>query len=143
MPKGGARHKSGPAPAASSAEWIDIRNTPRTDPAPTFPLVDPTSRELMLWSEIWRKPQATMWDKQGQEFEVGLYIRRLAEAEKHDASVTLGTLVRQLADALGLTAPGLRSNRWRLVEDVIEVEAKKSELPSARDRFKLAGGSGG
>jgi len=51
------------------------------------------------------------------QVEVALYVRRLVEAERPDAPVSVGTLVRQYADALGLSIPGLRALRWRIDGD--------------------------
>lgn len=140
MPSGGARHRSGPAPSDNS-DWTPIPNKPCELTPPPFPLPDPTERELYLWRELWEKPQATMWHKQNQTYEVALYTRRFVEVEKHDSSVTLNTLVRQMADSLGITTPGLRSNRWLLVDEVIEVEQSKVKaIPSARERLKALPG---
>lgn len=58
-----------------------------------------------------------MWERYGQEFEVALYVRRFSEAEELEARVNLSTLVRQMADSLGLTTPGMRANRWRINRD--------------------------
>jgi hypothetical protein len=95
-------------------------------------------------------PQAHMWERCSQYIEVALYVRRLAEAEKPEAFVNLGTLVRQMADSLGLTMPGMRSNRWRIDRptDEDEAPAEPSAAPviapdSARARLRaVSGGSG-
>lgn len=140
MPSGGARHRSGPTPAIENSDWTHIKNVPCERPVPAFPLPDPSERELYLWQKLWVKPQAEMWHKQDQAYEVALYTRRFTEAEQSDSSVTLNTLVRQMGDSLGITAPGLRSNRWLLVDDVIEIEETKAKpIPSARARLKAGG----
>src|SRR3954466_13217555 len=112
MPKGGARTRSGPAPDPTAlrrerdaGEWTILPAEGRQDSAPEWPLTEPTGREEQLWATLRLKPQALMWERYGQEFEVALYGRRLAEAEKRDASVTVGTLVRQMSDSLGLSTP--------------------------------------
>lgn len=142
MGSGGARHRSGPSPAVENSEWTHIKNVPCQKPIPSFPLPDPNERELYLWRDLWEKPVARMWHKNGQEYEVALYARRFTEAEQPDSSVTLNTLVRQMGDSLGITAPGLRSNRWLLVDDIIEVEETQAKaIPSARERLRaLPGG---
>lgn len=53
-----------------------------------------------------------MWERNGQEYEVALFVRAFAAAERVDASVTSRTLANQMLDRLGLTATGLRGNRW-------------------------------
>lgn len=143
MPTGGARHRSGPPPSSDSDQWIRIPNTPCDEQPPSFPLPDPSERELYLWKKLWVKPQARMWHLNDLDYEVALYTRRFAEAEQADSSVTLNTLVRQLADSIGVTVPGMRSARWLLVADVINVEQPKQKaIPSAKDRFALKQGDG-
>ncbi|MEU9436589.1 hypothetical protein [Streptomyces sp. NPDC048252] len=104
----------------------------------------------MLWVKMWAKPQALMWERYGQELEVALYVRRLVEAEKPESAVVLSTLVRQMADSLGLTTPGMRGNRWRIDRPAEEDETPAgTRVPpaiapaSARARLRaVAGGSG-
>lgn len=138
---GGARARSGPVPKDTSiGEWIPIPIEGRQGPTPDWPLSEASARELSFWNDLWQMPQAVMWEKQVQHVEVALYTRRLVEAEAPNSAIGLGTLVRQMADSLGLTTPGLHRNRWKIVNDLIEVEEVKPELPSARERFKLVSG---
>jgi hypothetical protein len=96
---------------------------------------------------LWCMPQALMWERFGQEIEVALYVRQLERFEQPRSAVIQGTLVRQMADSLGLTTPGLRANRWKIMRD--EVGQKRAERaeeedpqPSARDRLKALTGGG-
>lgn len=151
MPKGGARARSGPPPDPNalarerdSGEWMILPATGRPGPPPEWPLPTQTTREAELWARLWAKPQALMWERLQLEFEVALYVRRLAEAEEHGARVNLATLVRQMSDSLGLTTPGLRANRWR-IESATPPPAVATATPkraSARDRFKVVDGDG-
>lgn len=157
MPKGGARTRSGPAPDPTAlrrerdaGEWTILPAEGRDGATPDWPFEDQSVREVVLWERLWRMPQALMWERYGQELEVGLYVRRLAEAEKPDSAVVLSTLVRQMADSLGLTTPGMRGNRWRIDRAVEEEAAPVAaggapaiEATSARARLRaVAGGSG-
>lgn len=155
MPKGGARSRSGPPPDPAAlrrerdvGEWTILPAEGRTGAMPAWPLTEETVREDELWERLWRLPQALMWERFGQELEVALYVRRLAAAESHDAQVTLGTLVRQMADSLGLTTPGMRANRWRIEAGDAAVEpstrrpaAKRAS--SSRSRLKVVSGGDG
>jgi len=128
-----------------AGEWKVLPADGRQGAMPEWPLTESTGREDELWGRLWRMPQALMWERYGQEVEVALYVRRLVEAEKPDASVTLGTLVRQLADSLGLTTPGMRANRWRITSE--EADLPRSAVPgvvrsSSRSRLKVVGGDG-
>lgn len=155
MPKGGARSRSGPPPDPTAlrrerdaGDWVILPPEGRSGPAPAWPLLDQDDREAALWAELWTTPQALMWDRNGSRYEVALYVRRLTEAEQRGAQVTLGTLVRQMADSLGLTSPGMRANRWKVERPGGEHQAAADGTPaaparlSARDRLKVIGGSG-
>jgi hypothetical protein len=150
MAKGGARTRSGPAPDPNAlarerdeGEWKVLPSVGREGPTPDWPLTRALKRELTLWAELWTRPQAVMWERQRQNYEVALYVRRLCEAEARDSAVNLSTLVRQMADSLGLTTPGLRSNRWRIESD--QPQAASNSGParqSARERLRLVADAG-
>jgi hypothetical protein len=157
MPKGGARTRSGPAPDPTAlrrerdaGEWTILPAEGRQGATPDWPFEEQTVREVVLWERLWRMPQGLMWERYGQELEVALYVRRLAEAEKPDSAVVLSTLVRQMADSLGLTTPGMRGNRWRVdrASEEEEEPARTKRTPttaptSARARLRaVSGGSG-
>ena len=155
MASGGARVRSGPPPdpnalrrdRKSDGEWTILPAEGRAGDPPTWPLRGQSEREAELWSALWAKPQAVQWEQLGQEIEVALYVRNLAQFELPGAPVNLGTLVRQQADALGLTIPGLRSHRWKIAAGQAGVNrdetAPKATMAraSARDRFRVIDGS--
>lgn len=156
MGSGGARARSGPAPDPNAlrrerdqGEWTILPASGRSGEPPAWPLAGQSDREVELWTALWRKPQALMWQRYGQELEVALHVRNLALVEMPGAPVNLGTLVRQQQDSLGLTTPGMRANRWRIPGD--EVAQKRGDRsapaapdqPAARDRLRgIAGGKG-
>lgn len=160
MASGGARVRSGPPPDPNAlrrdrkgdGEWTVLPAEGRAGDPPAWPLVehdDPawSAREMELWRRLWAAPQAVQWERLGQVLEVALYVRRLVEAEQPGAAVTLATLVRQQADSLGLTIPGMRAHRWKIAADQPAtpraISAKKESAPreSARDRFRVIDGS--
>lgn len=160
MTSGGARTTSGPPPdenalrrdrPSDAATWTTLPAEGRAGHPPAWPLTEAMPREAELWTRLWATPQAMMWERLQQTLEVALYVRRLGEAELPGASAATATLVRQMADALGLTIPGLRVNRWRIGFD--QVAAKRAEhaapaaapgrAPSARDRFRAVDGPAG
>lgn len=151
MTSGGARARSGPPPdpnalrrARDAHEWWTLPAEGRTAPAPKWPLTRVTKREAEVWKSLWAKPQAVAWEALGQEFEVALYTRRLVEAEKPLSQTSVGTLVRQLGEALGLSVPGLARNRWRIGQAEQAPTAKPADgrLRSARNRLKVVDGGG-
>lgn len=156
MAKGGARARSGPAPDPTAlrrdrdaGEWTVLPAEGRQGAMPEWPLTDQTIRESELWERLWKTPQAFMWERYGQELEVALYVRRLSEAEMLESRVTLSTLVKQMADSLGLTTPGMRANRWRidrgdeaLASATTPEDSTASRRSSARSRLKVISGDG-
>jgi hypothetical protein len=99
--------------------------------------VDTERRELLVWSRQWVRPQAVMWETNGQEEEVALYVRTLVAAERADAKANVRTLVKQQQEALGLSIPGLARNRWKIAEKPKADEAPRSV---ARAGFKIIEG---
>lgn len=150
MPRGGARARSGPAPEPNAlrrerdtGEWVELPASGRENDPPEWPLERPTSRELELWASEWRRPQAIMWERNGQAVEVAMYVRALVDAESPRASVAARTLVRQLMDSLGISVPGMRAARWKIVDEVEpQAQGRPEGRPSARERLKVVDGGG-
>lgn len=151
MPRGGARAVSGPPPdpnslrsvkAAERGGWKTLPAEGRTGEVPEWPLTEATSREMTLWDDLWAKPQAVVWEEMGQELEVALFARTLAEAERPDARVDVKKMVRGYLDSLGLSVTGMLRNRWKIapatdVEVAALAPAPAARRPSARDRLKV------
>ncbi|MFC8494722.1 hypothetical protein ACFUJU_28800 [Streptomyces sp. NPDC057235] len=153
MPRGGARAVSGPPPDPRSLRsakvmdkggWRTLPAEGRQAPAPEWPLTTPSDRELDLWDELWAKPQAVAWADMGQELEVGLFVRTLAEAESPDARLDVKKMVRSYLDSLGLSVAGMNRNRWKIAPAIEEAEpegpavnVEPARRPSARDRFRV------
>lgn len=148
MPKGGSRTNSGPPPDPNAlrrdrkgdAEWTTLPARREGD-APEWPLTELSERESVIWESYWRKPQAILWQHNGQEFEVALHVRQLAEAESREATTAARTLIRQQLDSLLLTLPAMRSARVRIASD--EVQEKRDtrttkKAASSRSRLKVA-----
>lgn len=150
MPRGG-HAASGPPPDPNSLRqsrpanrdgWSTLPAEGRQGPPPVWPLVSVQPREEDLWADMWARPQAVMWERLGQEIEVAMFCRKLAEAELPKASVELQKVVRQYLDSLGLSVQGMLRNRWRIgaasVEDAPAAEAAPApQRRSARDRMKV------
>lgn len=141
MPKGGHAN-SGPAPdpnalrrqrPADQAGWTVLPLAGYSSP-PEWPLVDPSERELELWREMWSRPQATMWD--GQQVEVAMFVRSLAEAELPGASVERQKVIRQYLDSLGLSVQGMLRHRWKMA-DPDDEEPSEGEAPRKSSRARL------
>lgn len=151
MPSGGARARSGPAPDPNAlrrdrdqAGWVTLP-TEGLPKAPEWPLVDPSDRELGIWKALWtERPQAHMWLQLHLADEVALYVRWLVQAESPEASAAILTIVRQLAESLGISVPGMHRNKWKIAgageaagKAARATAPARRRTPSSRDRLKV------
>lgn len=144
MTSGGARARSGPPPDPNAlrrerdaGEWIELPAAGRLTEPPEWPLTAQSPRERELWGRLWRMPQALIWERYSQDLEVALYVRQIERFEQPRSSVLLGTLVRQMADSLGLTTPGIRANRWKIMRDESAGSAPVPAAARASSRTRL------
>jgi hypothetical protein len=140
MPRGGARNRSGPQadPSSERSEQrgLQFRLLPRegfTGRVPAFPLPKPTPRERVVWREMWRTPQAAMWNVERWRMRtVGMYCRWTVRAEAPDATAATMTQTQRLGDQLGLTPAGLKENGWRLAADEVAQQRAAGTTAKAR-----------
>lgn len=150
--KGG---RGGPAPdpnalrrerPSDQAGWTHLPAEGRQGETPPWPLTRPRARERVLWEREWRRPQAVMWERNGQHEEVAVYVRSLAAAELPRASVAARTLVKQQQEALGLSQPGLNRLRWVIDGGAPAVNTQRptgTDGAAMRDRLRaIEGGRG-
>ncbi len=147
--KGGARANSGPPPdpnalrrdrKSDEAGWRSLPAAGREGDAPAWPLTESTKREDALWVTEWRRPQAVAWEENGQQVEVAMYVRALAEAEQIGASVASRTLLKQLQEALGVSLPGMLRLRWKIEQPAQASTTRRTRGSSARDRLSVISG---
>lgn len=149
MPSGGARSRSGPAPDPTALRrdrkddkpWVVLPASGREGEPPAIPLDEFSSREAVLWNELWLTPQSTMWETLHLEREVALYVRSYIAAEDIDAKAADRALVLRMGDSLGLNTAGMHRLRWTIGT---VVEQDQSGLPPARrarDRFRVVDGA--
>ncbi|HEX4099421.1 MAG TPA: hypothetical protein VHY21_02600 [Pseudonocardiaceae bacterium] len=151
MPKGGARVVSGLPPDLNAlardrpgdqASWTTLPGEGRAGEPPVWPLIEATDREAALWADLWTRPQAVMWERLDQRYEVAMFVRQLGRAEQPMASVELQKVVRQYLDSLGLSVQGMLRNRWRIVAAVQQAEGQpaapaRARRASSRSRLKV------
>ena len=158
MAHGGARNRSGPAPQEGSGR-SDRRGYSLTalpaegyaGEAPKFPLPDPSDRELEVWEQAWRTPQACAWSMPSESWRirtVAMWVRISVRCEDRDAPASILAQVHRLADQIGMTTAGLAEMGWKVaVDEVAAKAAEKSEeakpRPSSRDRLKVVPGKTG
>jgi len=148
MARGGARNRSGPPPdegsLTSARKGIVLSDLPAEGylgEVPTYPLPHATGRELEVWRDAWRTPQAVAWSVQPWRHRtVALWVRWSVRMEAEDASAALGNVVVRFADQIGLTPAGLKENGWKIATDELaERQAAKDGAPrtSSRSRLKV------
>lgn len=146
MTSGGARARSGP-PADPNAlrrdrkddrAWVTLPAEGFQGDAPAWPLGSSAPAELDLWTRLWAKPQAFMWDQLQLEFEVAAYVRAFLESVEPEASAGLKTAVLRMSAELGLSTVGMGQLRWKIAVDEIAErrEGGKPTRQSSRDRLK-------
>lgn len=139
MARGGARNRSGPKldekSGRSERRGVVFTALPAEgfDGAPPeFPMPAPSGRELEVWAEAWRTPQAAAWSVQSWRWRaVAMWVRWSVRMEAEDASAALGNVVIRYADQIGLTPAGMKENGWKIAED--DVAAKRQEKDEILD----------
>jgi hypothetical protein len=84
-----------------------------------------------------------MWERNGQELEVALYVRAVRKAEHPKAPTAALTAVIRMQEALGLSLPGLARNHWRIADVPAAAPAGAAGRAPARSRFKVVTGGAG
>lgn len=155
MTRGGARNRSGPKADPTSGR-SDRRGYKLTalpaqgydGPMPDWPLSEASERELDVWADLWRTPQACAWSMPSESWRirsVAMYCRTLVRCEEPDAGAALLGQLHRFADQVGMTTAGLAEMGWSVAVD--EVGERRSEQPaekpkptSSRNRLKAVGG---
>lgn len=111
--KGSKRSRNGSRP-----DWVTLPADGYDGPVPVWPLQhEPSTVELELWNEVWRKPQAAAWANDGYERVVARYVAVTVLAEDPvSPSAALLSEVRQLEDRLGLSPMAMKRLQWEVGE---------------------------
>jgi hypothetical protein len=147
--RGGARARSGPAPTSTDrshkakvqqSEWTTLPAEGRDGATPAFPLDMMSPREWTVWERLWETPQAVMWERLHQDFEVASYVRLLVRAESPRSSAIVWGQVKQFAESLGLSVSGMQRNKWTIApmdaDDETEAPQVVSPVASLTARLK-------
>lgn len=113
-----------PAKAYYFAEDEDGRRRKMTDEDATE---EQHSRELEVWCEAWRTPQAIAWYREAWRWPVVAEYCRLKTIVERDpgANATLVGQLHRFRDQIGLTPAGMKENGWAIAAD--ELAAKRQE----------------
>ncbi len=131
-------------------DWIDlpVENESGAPPLPKWRKWHPETK--LWWIELWKKPQAKMWDQTGSTLWV---MASLIDDMITGVAETKGVSneLRQHEDRHGLNPKALLQLRWRLPQEVAEqstgepqpVEEAPNSVPqetqSRRERLRIVG----
>lgn len=122
-----------------NVSFVDKNRVRELDEAATDARWD---EEKSMWAELWRKPQAAMWDSLGLKFQVAAYVRAYLESVGPDSNAGLKTATLRMEAELGLSTVGMNALRWKFSSD--EVAEKRSaparKGPTVKDRLKAVNG---
>jgi len=138
MPRGGARNRSGPAadPTSGRSDRRGFKLTALPSEGyageiPDFPLPDASDREITVWNEAWRTPQACAWSMPSEAWRaraVAMWVRTSVRAEDPEAPASLLAQLHRFADQIGMTTAGLAEMGWKIAVD--EVADKRAASPA-------------
>lgn len=120
------------------ANTVKLPVTGRKGNTPRWPL---NGRTPKGWVGLWKKPQAIMWERNGDEFLVARYLKLRNMVQDPDSikdvkPTVLGEL-RQMEDRLGLSPMALLRLRWEIVEDTPEEVSAPRPKRSRRARLRV------
>lgn len=158
MASGGARNRSGPQAdpksGRSDRRGLTFTSLPSEGYGGDFPplselLPNALEREGVVWAEAWTTPQAAQWAKEPWRHRaIAMWVRWSVKMEDPEASASIGTVVRQIADQIGLTPAGLKENGWTIAADEVgKARESKPEpganKPAPKRRLRAVSGGGG
>lgn len=121
-----------PLPRATRWEWI-IEDKSRMR-IPNSQLTDLyRERELEVWAEAWRTPQAIAWARESWRWTiVAEYCRLKTVVElEPDANASLVSQLHRFRDQIGLTPAGMKENGWAIAPDVVS-EKRQEHAEAAK-----------
>lgn len=99
-------------------------------------------RELEVWGEAWRTPQACAWSLESWRWPTVAEFCRLktiVEMEP-DANAALVAQLHRFRDQIGLTPAGLKENGWAIAADEVGAKARTkaadSQAPKRERRLR-------
>lgn len=139
MARGGARNRSGPKAdensARSDARSYKLEALPAAGydgEAPGFPLPDATDRELTVWEQSWRTPQACAWSLPSEAWRiptVAMWVRVKVRCEDPGVPATVYGQLHRFADQIGMTTAGLAEMGWKISLDGAKIAEPGKPAP--------------
>jgi hypothetical protein len=136
-----ARGRTGRVPAFPLPKIMRFVMVPNPEGKPTREADSAVSnafrkRELELWAQLWKTPQAVAWEREPYRWPtIAKYCRVMASTEAEpDASAALLSRERELRIECGLSPDGLKANGWAIAPDQLAEKraAKKAAAPAKK-----------
>lgn len=83
------------------------------------------------WQQLWKLPQALMWERLHLEQQVALYLVTFRDSMLPSAPASTRTAVLRMEEELGISASGMARHRWRIAADEV-AEARDLQLQNAK-----------
>jgi hypothetical protein len=83
-----------------------------------------------------------MWERNGSELEVAVYVRTARKAGEPNAPSGVRTLLLRQMEGLGVSEPGRLKNRWLISEARSEPVKASRRSASSKDRLQVIQGGG-
>lgn len=103
-------------------------------------------RELELWRQAWRTPQACAWSMPSERWRVdsvAMWVRQRVICESSEASASEKAQLHRFADQIGMTTAGLREMGWKVAVDEVAAKAhdkeQRAEQPKRERRLRAVG----
>ena len=108
------------------------------------------SREIAIWREVWKTPQAAAWSREPWRWPTIGEFCRVKAAVELDAggNAALVSRLREYRNEVGLSPDGLKMNGWAIAPNQVALQAAKKaaaptkKTPPAR-RLRSVGGKAG
>lgn len=84
-------------------------------------IAEQAAAEQQLWAELWKTPQASLWETNGWTREVALFVRHQLIAEQNPTDYKAATAALARSDRLGLTPLAMSKLKWQ-IEQADEAE---------------------
>jgi hypothetical protein len=115
----------------SDPAWTKISAKGREKPAPEWPLVEPTERELKVWADWWAHPVAALWDEAHALYDVAFAVRVFAEAEQPRARTEDRKTLTQMLANLYLTPDSQLRARILIIDGAGEESTPENPVDPA------------
>lgn len=118
-----------------SPDWVTLPAEGRVGATPKWPL---KGRTPAGWVDLWKLPQAVMWEQDNAIIQVATYltVRHAAHSAlaAGEPNAALLSELRQIEDRLGLSPMALKRLQWEISEKA-EVPSEEGTVVDATSRF--------